>query len=260
MRYIASERVFMSRRLRLAMLIAVMLLSVLVIVGALLLRPYTADATALAALQTSATVTITRSDGLIRLLPSTPATTGFIYYPGGLVAPDAYAAKMRAIAERGYAVFIVEMPLNLAVLGADRATEVIAANPQITTWAIGGHSLGGAMACRYVVTAKPATLRALILHASFCDQSFSLAGRDDVQVTSIYGTRDAFSTATMLETTRQYAPASTVYVAIEGANHAQFGNYGEQRGDGTPSLSADEAQQAIVEATLAALAKLKATP
>ena len=38
------------------------------------------------------------------------------------------------------------MPLNLAVFGANSAHAVIDAFPNITSWAIGGHSLGGTMA------------------------------------------------------------------------------------------------------------------
>lgn len=248
----------MRRRLRLVAAIAIVLLIAAIISGALLLRPYPAGKVAQTALQPSASVSVTRADGVISFLPSTPTTLAFIYYPGGLVAPDAYAATMRAIAEQGYAVFIVEMPLNLAVLGADRATEVIAANPQYTAWAIGGHSLGGAMACRYAVTTKNPALRVLILHGASCDESFSLAGRDDVQVTSIYGTQDGLMTPAMVEASRQHLPAAAQLMALQGVTHAQFGDYGEQRGDGPTTISGEDAQRLVVEVTLAALVTLKA--
>jgi dienelactone hydrolase len=247
----------MRRRLRLVLAILIVLLIALVISAVLLLRPYPAGQAAQAALQSSAEVRVTRADGVIGFVPSTPTTKGFIYYPGGLVAPDAYAATMQDIAERGYAVFIVEMPLNLAVLGADRAADVIAAHPQYTMWAIGGHSLGGAMACRYVVGNKNAALRVLILHSGSCDQSFSLAGRDDVQVTSIYGTQDGLLSPSEVEASRQYLPASAQLMALEGVTHAQFGDYGEQRGDGRALVSNEDAQQLVVEVTVAALAALK---
>ena len=35
-------------------------------------------------------------------------------------------------------------------------------------------------------------------------------------------------------------PEDTTYVEIEGANHSQFGDYGEQRGDDTPIINREE--------------------
>ena len=75
--------------------------------------------------------------------------SGFIFYPGGRVAPEAYAPLARALAENGVLAVIVHMPLNLAVLNPDAAASVIAAYPQVSTWVLGGHSLGGAMAARF---------------------------------------------------------------------------------------------------------------
>jgi len=37
--------------------------------------------------------------------------------------------------------------------------------------------------------------------------------------------------------------------------HAYFGDYGEQAGDGIPTVSREQAQTAIVDATLALLAR-----
>src|SRR3990170_1004030 len=67
--------------------------------------------------------------------------TGLILYPGGRVDPRAYAPEARIIAESGYLVVVVPMPLNLAVFGADQAGNVISAFPDVDHWVIGGHSL-----------------------------------------------------------------------------------------------------------------------
>ena len=72
-----------------------------------------------------------------------------IFYPGGRVDPRSYAPAARAIAAQGYLAVITPMPLNLAVFTPGRAAQVIAAYPEIHTWAIGGHSLGGAMAANF---------------------------------------------------------------------------------------------------------------
>ena len=44
-----------------------------------------------------------------------------------------------------------------------------------------------------------------------------------------------------------FAPEAFYEYAIEGGNHAQFGNYGEQKGDGAALISAEEQQQQAVQ-------------
>ena len=68
------------------------------------------------------------------------------FYPGAFVSPEAYAPLALEIAEQGYPVYIVRMPMNLAVLSPERGSEIMALHPEIENWAVGGHSLGGAMA------------------------------------------------------------------------------------------------------------------
>lgn len=41
------------------------------------------------------------------------------------------------------------MPLNFAFLGINRASQVLNPFPKINHWAVGGHSLGGAMAAEF---------------------------------------------------------------------------------------------------------------
>ena len=249
----------MKRTLR---IIGIVVLLIIVVAGvglALWLRPYPPDAAAQAAMQSSDAVTVTTSDDIISFIPKTTAKAGFIFYPGGLVAPEAYAVKMHAIAEQGYAVFIPKMPLNLAVLGSSRAEDVISKHPEISVWALGGHSLGGAMACSYLVSKPSAPIHTLIFYAAYCDKSFSLANRSDVQVTSISGSNDGLASPAKVAETKTYEPASTTYVIIEGGNHAEFGNYGAQQGDGTATITSEQATTQIVDATVAALDKMTAT-
>jgi pimeloyl-ACP methyl ester carboxylesterase len=242
----------MRNRIVRGILIGLALLVIVAVAGAVwYLQPLGAKATAQAALAADPLVTVTTTADLITFMPKTPPTVGFIFYPGAKVDPAAYSASLRAIADQGYAVFVVKFPLNFAVLGATRADGVIDANPQIKTWAIGGHSLGGAMACSYVKNSTK--VKALIFWAAYCDRSFDLSTRTDVQVTSIYGTRDGLATGKKIEDTKPYAPASTVYVPIEGGNHAQFGDYGPQDGDTPATIAPEEATRLIVSATLEAL-------
>ena len=182
-------------------------------------------------------------------------TAGLILYPGGRVASEAYAPTARAIADRGYLVVVVPMPLNLAVFAPDRAEDVLAAFPALGRWAVGGHSLGGAMAARFAHR-HPSAVDGLVLWAAYPAGSDDLSGRD-LAVVSIYGTRDGLATPEKLEASRPLLPAQTRWVAIEGGNHAQFGWYGAQNGDNPATISREAQTRQVVEATVELLANLE---
>jgi dienelactone hydrolase len=153
-----------------------------------------------------------------------------------------YAPVARAFAEEeGLLAVIVPMPLNLAVFGVNAAADVIAANPAIERWIIGGHSLGGAMASSFAAENE---VDALALWASF-PANDSLATRTDLPIISLYGTNDGVATPEDIAASRPNLPPNTIWSPIEGGNHAQFGWYGDQPGDGVATISR-EAQQAQV--------------
>lgn len=214
---------------------------------------------ALQALQSDTQVTV-ETDPWITFVPDgAPATTGFIFYPGGRVDAQSYAPPLRQIAEMGFLVIVVPMPLNLAFLGQNNADAVIDAyGDQIEHWAIGGHSLGGAMAARFAHD-HPDTIEALVLWASFAEDAYSLADRDLV-ATSIYGSLDGLATPADVERSRATLPANAAFVEITGGNHAQFGDYGDQAGDKPATISREEQQAQAVAATLAVLEQLRAQP
>jgi pimeloyl-ACP methyl ester carboxylesterase len=178
-------------------------------------------------------------------------TTGFIFYPGGRVSVESYAPLLRDIAREGYLVVGVPMLLNLAFFSPERADEVIAAYPDIERWVIGGHSLGGAMAARYAY-AHPDTMDGVVLWASFVEDAFSLADRN-IGAASIYGTLDGLASVESVEANRAALPPDALFVAIEGGNHAQFGDYGDQAGDKPATITRAEQQAQTLEATLSIL-------
>ena len=49
---------------------------------------------------------------------------------------------------------------------------------------------------------------------------------------------------------RDLLPEGSVEICIEGGNHAQFGSYGEQKGDGQATISGEEQRRQTVEAFL----------
>jgi hypothetical protein len=176
---------------------------------------------------------------------------GLVFYPGGRVDPRAYAPQARAIAEAGYMVVIVPMPLNLAAFGSNRASQVMAYYPEVERWAVGGHSLGGAMAARYAHR-HPDLVEGLVLWAAYPAAGDDLSGYD-LAVVSIYGTRDGLATPERVRASTSLLPEDARLLAIEDGNHAGFGWYGPQAGDNEAAISRSEQMEQTVAATVALL-------
>jgi pimeloyl-ACP methyl ester carboxylesterase len=210
---------------------------------------------ALAALQSDAQVAVETEPWLVfRPMGDVPAV-GLVLYPGARVDPRAYAPAAHALAQEGYLVVIVPMPLNLAVLAPDRAAQVIAAFPGTGRWAVGGHSLGGAMAARFAYQ-NPEAVQGLVLWAAYPAKTDDLSGHS-LAVTSVYGTRDGLAAEDKILASRPLLPRATTWVAIGGGNHAQFGWYGAQPGDNAADISREQQQDEIVSATLGLLSRLE---
>jgi hypothetical protein len=237
-------------------ILALLLIIVLLAVGGFLVwanTPLAAAGEALAALEADDQLEVAQVNGwfVFNAWGQTP-TTGLIFYPGGRVDPRAYASHLRAIATQGYRVVLVPMPLNLAVFGQNAAMDVINAFPEVEYWAVGGHSLGGAMAARFV-QGNPAAAKGLILWASYPDIDLSQSA---IKAVSIYGTNDAVAQRGTIEDSITRLPVGTLFVPIEGGNHSQFGWYGLQPGDNVATISPQEQQAEVVRATTNLLALL----
>lgn len=208
------------------------------------------------ALKSDAQVTIETKTNYIAFKPNSGSvTTGFVFYPGGLVDERAYAPLCRTLAASGFFVAIVPMPLNLAVFAPDKGKTVLDENKTISRWVIGGHSLGGAMAARFVYT-DSALFRGLVLYASYPDVSNDLSKRS-ISVLSISASLDGLATPEKINDNKKYLPSSTQYIVLEGGNHAQFGSYGKQNGDKEATMPADEQQRRIADATIAFMRGLR---
>ncbi|WP_430612034.1 alpha/beta hydrolase [Enterococcus sp. DIV0876] len=171
-----------------------------------------------------------------------------IFYPGALVDAESYSVWASALADEGYAVAIVKMPFDLAVLGGNRAVKVLADAPQ-TTYVIGGHSLGGVMASRFAANESDGVeqkLAGVFYFASYPDEKGSLADRD-LPVLSLIGSRDQIVNHDNWQSAKDYLPDTAVFKEIELGTHAGFGTYGEQRGEEPTDLTNSEQQQIIAD-------------
>ena len=215
--------------------------------------PYQAGETAQAALQSSADVRVDTSRWIVFEPLGSDPEIGIIFYPGGRVEPEAYAPLLQNLAAAGYLVVDVPMPLDLAVFGLDKAEAVKAAYPQIKTWVLAGHSLGGAMAANYLYE-NPDAARALILWGSYPAESNDLS-QSGLEVLSIYGSED--SGAAEIAASQERLPGNALFMLIQGGNHAQFGDYGEQKGDGQALIPAVDQRELALQSMLDFLDKLE---
>lgn len=213
-----------------------------------------AMAEAEAALVSDDGVTVTRDRWLTFAPAQAEPTTGYAFYPGGKVTAESYAPMARALAEQGFLVVLMPMPLNLAIFDLDAAGDVVAAYPGITHWAVGGHSLGGVAAANFAK--NQTSVEGLVLLASLPQDSDDLSGRADLDVRFIYASEDGLFTPDEYEKARTLLPPDTVYIEIEGGNHGYFGWYGDQEGDGTPTISREAQQAEIVSATADLLSRI----
>jgi hypothetical protein len=208
---------------------------------------YPARTVALSALESSDRITITQ-DKLIVFTPVEETDTGVIFYPGGLVEPTAYAPILHKIAEKDVLVIITPMPLNLAIFNTGAANAVIDTYPHISTWILAGHSLGGASAAIFAEN-YPNRIEALALWDSYPANSADLSD-NTLAVISIFGTTNKFPNTENFNDKKHLLPADTIFVGIEGANHAQFGDYGPQKGDVVASMSLSEQHEQVAEIML----------
>lgn len=172
----------------------------------------------------------------LKISPEGEADTALIFYPGAKVEYTAYLPLLQEISgQTGIPSILVKMPLNLAIFNADAAKGIMAEYPEIRHWYIGGHSLGGAMAGDFA-SKHAETIQGLILLGAYPYGSYP-----EERTLIVYGSLDS-SVAEKIHDTEHV-------IVIAGGNHAQFGNYGPQRGDPAASLSALE-QQAITAAVV----------
>lgn len=175
-------------------------------------------------------------------------SVGVIFYPGGKVDPIAYAPLMKSIARKGVPCFIVKMPLQIAVLGVKRGHLVIDDYPEIRQWVIAGHSLGGVMACTFALDNLD-TIAGIALLAAYPTDKVDLS-RSGLTVTSIVGSLDTVISEGRILETRGLLPADARVIRLEGGNHAQFGDYGDQKGDTPATMPRTIQQDMTTEAVL----------
>jgi hypothetical protein len=168
---------------------------------------------------------------------------GLLYFPGARVDPYSYLYPLADLAAAGTTVVVVDPLFNMALIDTRGVEELTTDFPEITSWVLAGHSLGGVKAC---LEASHPSVTHLVLFASYCANDIS---RVAITVVQIVGDRDGLLDDSLRrEAEALLPPGPRTTVTIPGANHADFGTYGPQPGDGESSLTRAEAREALTEA------------
>ena len=181
--------------------------------------------------------------------------TALIFYPGAKVQDIAYAPLLKELAENGVDCYLVHMPGNLAIFGVNKAEEVLreatAGESGYEHWYLAGHSLGGAMAASFAA-AHSGELEGLIFLGAYSTRDLS---GTDLRVLSLYGSEDQVLNREKLTESHALMPAEFTEYVIKGGNHAQYGDYGAQKGDGTAAITAEEQRKIATEKILTFISK-----
>ena len=186
-------------------------------------------------------VSIESFDDSIVMTPVDDASErGLVFIPGAKVDPLAYAATLVGVVEEGATVVITKPTLNLAFFDFRPLSDFTDLAPEVDDWFVGGHSLGGVRACQLAEGSD-----GLVLFGSYCANDLSESG---LAALSISASEDGLSTPEKIDESAHLLPADTIFVVIEGGNHAGFGAYGPQPGDGQATIPDADIRAQITEA------------
>jgi len=201
-------------------------------IGAMVVKSYKAEGVE-SYLESNDTVTVSLADE-VYFFDGPGHEQAMIFYPGAQVEYTAYAPLMYELAEGGMDCFLVKMPMDLAVLGTNRADDIMDSYAY-ESWNLGGHSLGGAVIAGYAAKTDH-DIDGLYLLAAYLSKDV----KDIEDVLVLYGDRDTILSMDKVESGRRYATSDYREYVIVGGNHSQFGAYEVPGDDGEAVISGEE--------------------
>jgi len=198
-------------------------------------------------LTSDAKTQIIQTEHLISFLPVLKKKTVFLFYPGALVEPTAYAPLAKSLANQGYESHIVRMPWRMATRGYLQIKTLFNLTDTSLNYVLAGHSQGGKMAAQFVYENKE-LMAGLVLLGTSHPRDIDLLSAT-IPIVKLYASNDGLASPPEVFENKSKLPAQAKFIEIKGGNHAQFGYYGSQLGDNEAFISRTE-QQAIVNQTI----------
>ncbi len=174
---------------------------------------------------------------------------GFIIYPGGKVEPEAYSPLAKQLSDEGYLVVIAKFTFNLGIMDSNAADGIIEKYNEIDEWVIIGHSLGGTAASIYA-NDNDDIIHSVVFLGSYAYKNLS---DNNLNTITITGSNDLVLDTEGFNDSLDNYPDNVNHYTIDGGNHAYFGNYGNQKGDGVATITNSEQQSQTIALILTLL-------
>ncbi len=162
-----------------------------------------------------------------------------VFVPGGLVEPESYEYIAASLAIEGYKVTIFKAYYNLSILTPNYAAKFL--DEDLENIVI-GHSLGGVTSSMF--SSENDSVDKIILMGSY-----PIKDLKDKDVLFITAEHDDGMDSEKFDASLSYVDNATIY-NIEEGNHAQFGWYGPQKGDGEATITTLEQQNIVINQIL----------
>ena len=154
-----------------------------------------------------------------------------IFYPGAKVEYTAYANLLYNLSSNGIDCFLTKMPFNIAFFGKNKGDSVIN-KYHYDNYYVMGHSLGGVVLSSFIKNRND--ISGIIFLASYPNNKIN------VKMLSIYGDNDKVLNLDRYNKSKKYFSDNYKEFIIKGGNHANYGYYGMQKGDGKSLISREE--------------------
>ncbi|TFG73750.1 MAG: hypothetical protein E4H27_00210 [Anaerolineales bacterium] len=201
------------------------------------------------ALVSDSKVNVTYANNLLIMEPVSGAEVGLLMYGEGKEDVRTYAPITRMLADSGIKVVFMARRLEMRISEEKllaRIDAVLQADPGLT-WYIGGHTSGARTPLRYAQSHLD-SFEGIVLWAARLSEDSDISDIS-LPVLFVYGTLDD-ANVDLVATNKQYVPAQTIWVQIEGANRADFSYWGPMAADVGSTIPLPEIQSQAAKATI----------
>ncbi len=208
--------------------------------------------------QGNAEITVEEDEQTISFRHTQSSEIEVIFFPGGLVDPEAYVPLARRLAEAGYNLHIIKMPWRMSTKGYNQIKTLFDLTADDGQFVLGGHSQGGKMAAQFVYE-NPGLIDGLFLLGTSHPRDIDLSRRD-IPTIKIYAEFDGLASVSEVKQNEHLMPRQSRLTLLEGGNHSQFAFTGHLLTDGKATISLEQQQEETLRHLLEFMNGLSSKP